>query len=204
MKLPDHLNAVMSCLSRAYDRHREADPSADRLEIRFEMFRHLVAEIPNPIPRCADVRHRRRVLAGVLSSQIRPGVRRATSTSPQKRPYTAASTFVFRSRRPSSRHHINPHCPTFSIVCRVRRRHQRLPTSLVIENADFGNTIGFGFEAFPINANDYTGFGAEGLIRNPLRMPLDPEYWRKWNPDPSTSMSCPYDFATSFTTYKPG
>jgi hypothetical protein len=36
----------------------------------------------------------------------------------------------------------------------VRRKRQRLPSSLVIENADSANAIGFGFEAFPMNATD--------------------------------------------------
>jgi hypothetical protein len=58
--------------------------------------------------------------------------------------------------RAASRDYINPHSPTFSIAYRVRRKRQRLPSSLVIENADSANAIGFGFEAFPMNANDYT------------------------------------------------
>src|SRR5262245_47710809 len=49
-----------------------------------------------------------------------------------------------------------PAFPYFLHNPRVRRKRQRLPSSLVIENADFGNAIVFGSEAFPMNANDYT------------------------------------------------
>src|SRR5262245_29121930 len=53
---------------------------------------------------------------------------------------------------------------TFSIADRIPRKRQRLPSSLVIENADFGNAIGFGFEAFPMNANDYSSTGPPTIV----------------------------------------
>ena len=41
----------------------------------------------------------------------------------------------FRTCRLSSRKDLNPHSPTFSIAHRVRRKHQPLPSSRVIESA---------------------------------------------------------------------
>jgi hypothetical protein len=56
-----------------------------------------------------------------------------------------------------SRDNPNPHSRTFSITHRVRRRRQRLPSSLVIENPR-RSTSGFYLNmarlGFPMNAND--------------------------------------------------
>ena len=50
-----------------------------------------------------------------------------------------------------------PHSRTFSITCRVRRKHQRLPSSLVIESAvNFSVHLDFPAPALPMNASDYS------------------------------------------------
>jgi len=70
-------------------------------------------------------------------------------------PTQASSRTSFHSFSPSSRENINPHSRTFSIA-RVRRKRQRLPSSLVIESAvKISVQLHLAAPALPMNASDF-------------------------------------------------
>src|SRR5262249_34937399 len=80
-----------------------------------------------------------------------------------------------RSSRSSHRHNFNPHSSTFPITHRVRRKRQRLPSSLVIENPRH-HTSGFYLymtrRGFPMNANDYPENWSTRIVASPFELAL--------------------------------
>jgi hypothetical protein len=76
---------------------------------------------------------------------------------------------AFRSCRLSSREDFSPHSRTFSIAHRVRRKHQQLPSSRVIESAvRIAAQFRFVASALPMNAKDLNeAAGAADAARGP-------------------------------------
>jgi len=129
----------MPLLPRAHDHHRKTYCDADQMEIRFEMsFRYLVAKIPNEsFMTCCGTRAPACVFISQTPHHRQQRVRISNKISQYGCVvYTHSFSLPsFRIWRISSRRNFNPHSPTFSIGHRVRRKHQQLPSSRVIESA---------------------------------------------------------------------
>ena len=86
-------------------------------------------------------------------------------------PTQASSRTSFHSFSPSSRENINPHSRTFSIA-RVRRKRQRLPSSLVIESAvKISVQLHLAAPALPMNASDLSVLIVDFKVRRSRQQP---------------------------------
>ena len=116
---------------------------------------------------CASAHRRTRVSAPEYLAFTRWATPTARYTLSGKTHSVFPSSPIIASKRPTCRHNFNRHSRTFSITHRVRRKRQRLPSSLVIENPR-RSTPRFYFNmarlGFPMNANDYTEVGTDGLL----------------------------------------
>ena len=111
---------------------------------------------------CASAHRRTRVSAPEYLAFTRWATPTARYTLSGKTHSVFPSSPIIASKRPTCRHNFNRHSRTFSITHRVRRKRQRLPSSLVIENPR-RSTPRFYFNmarlGFPMNANDITSTG---------------------------------------------
>jgi hypothetical protein len=145
-------------LPRAHRRYRKTQPRPASMEIPPDMLsRYFVIQHhrqPNDVPA--------HVHANVCLHPIFPLSSNADSGPSDQN--IRGNLFGFLSRRlllssrMSSRNHINPHSPTFSIARRIRRKPQRPPSSRVIENPrQYRCRLLFDMarRGFPINASDF-------------------------------------------------
>ena len=112
--------------------------------------------VPILASRCARARPRRRVSTAPSSRNIES----CNRPIPSKLLVLGAHRLPFATDLPLlpslPRDNFNPHSRTFSITYRVRRKHQRLPSSLVIESAvKIPARLYLAASALPMNTNDF-------------------------------------------------
>ena len=119
--------------------------------------------------RCARARPPRRVSTAPSSCDIES----CNRPIPSKLLILGAHRLPFATDLPllpsPPRDHITPHFLTFSIAHRVRRKRQRLPSSLVIESAvKISAQLRLAASALPMNANDLNAVFRSAADQPPL------------------------------------